>query len=75
MSVQLFLQVSAKIVGMVEHLSLEIQTQPTLPETPALGYLDIKEKKKVGDELAFPPPLPLQCNCFAWALRNLLIHL
>ena len=39
LSVQLLLQVSAKIVGTVEHLSLEIQTQPTLPETPALGYL------------------------------------
>ena len=39
LSVKLLLQVSTDIVGMVEHLSLEIQTQPTLPETPALGYL------------------------------------
>ena len=39
LSVQLLLLVFADIVGMVEHLSLETQTQPTLPETPALGYL------------------------------------
>ena len=39
LSVQPLLQVSAEIVGPVEHLSLEMQTQLTLPETPALGYL------------------------------------
>ena len=39
LSVQLILQASAKIGGMVEHLNLEIQVQPTVPETPALGYL------------------------------------
>ena len=36
--VQLLLLVSADFVATVEHLSLEIQTQCTLPETPALGY-------------------------------------
>ena len=39
LSVQLLPQGSADIVGMAEHSSFEIQTQPTLPETPALGYL------------------------------------
>ena len=39
LSVQLLLQVSADIVVMVEHLSLEIPMQPALPETLALGYL------------------------------------
>lgn len=41
LSVQPLLQPSADIVGMgvVEHFSLEIQTQPRLTETPALGFL------------------------------------
>ena len=39
LSVQLLLQPSADIVGVVEHFSLEIQTQSRLPETPALGFL------------------------------------
>ena len=39
LSVQLLLQVSVYSVGIVEHLSLEMQRQPTLPETPALDYL------------------------------------
>ena len=39
LSVQLLLQVSVYSVGTVELLSLEMQRQPTLPETPALGYL------------------------------------
>ena len=33
------LQVSVYSVGTVEHLSLKMQRQPTLPETPALGFL------------------------------------
>ena len=41
LSVQLFLQVSADIVGMVEHLCLEIQIQSSLSETPALGYFPV----------------------------------
>ena len=39
LSVQLLLQPSADIVGVVEHFSLEIQTQSRLPETSALGFL------------------------------------
>ena len=39
LSVQLLLQVSVYSVGIAEHLHLEMQTQPTLPQTPALGYL------------------------------------
>ena len=39
LSVQLLLLVFADIVGMVEHLSLETQTQPMLAETSALGCL------------------------------------
>ena len=37
-SLQMLLQVSAKTVGRLEHLNLEIHIQPTLPDTPALGY-------------------------------------
>ena len=54
--VQLLLQVSAKTVGTVEHLSLEIQMQPTLPEIPSsLGLLSgiLKKEKKKKEELAF----------------------
>ena len=36
LSVQLFLQDSAKVVGTGDHLKFEILMQPTLPETPAL---------------------------------------
>lgn len=32
-------EVSAKIVGMVEHLNIEIQMQCTFPEIPGLAYL------------------------------------
>ena len=39
LSVQLLLLVYADIAGAVEHLSLEIQMQCTLLETPALAYL------------------------------------
>ena len=38
LSGQVLLQFSAKIVGIVEHLNLEIQLQFSLPETPALSY-------------------------------------
>lgn len=50
LSVQLLLLVFADIVGMVEHLSLETQTQPMLPETSALGYLVYfkEQKEKIG---------------------------
>ena len=41
LSVHLLLQVSADIVGMVEHLCIEIQMQPTLFDTPALGHLPV----------------------------------
>jgi len=42
-------------VGTVEHLSLEIQMQPTLPEIPSsLGLLSgILKKEKKKEELAF----------------------
>jgi len=34
----------------------------------------LKDKKK-RQELAFSPPLPLQCNYSAWDLKNYMIHL
>lgn len=52
----------------------EIQTRPTLPETPALGYLGTKEKRVGGRLNLHFLPLPLPCNYFAWTLRNFLIH-
>ena len=39
LSVQLILRVSANIADLVEHLGLEMQKQPTGPETPGLGCL------------------------------------
>ena len=55
LSVQLLLLVFADIVGMVEHLSLETQTQPMLPETSALGYLvHFKEQKEKRGACVFP---------------------
>ena len=55
LSVQLLLLVFADIVGMVEHLSLESQTQPMLPETSALGYLvHFKEQKEKIGACVFP---------------------
>ena len=55
--VQLLLQISAEIVGMVVHLSLEIQIQPTLPEAPAFPKSKKRKKKKKEKKekvLAFP---------------------
>ena len=55
LSVQLLLLVFADIVGMVEHLSLETQTQPMLPETSALGCLvHFKEQKEKIGACVFP---------------------
>ena len=39
LSVQLILQASANVVDLVEHLSLEMQKQPTGPETLGSGCL------------------------------------
>ena len=56
--VQLLLQISAEIMGMVVHLSLEIQIQPTLPEAPAFPKSKNRKKKKKKEKkekvLAFP---------------------
>lgn len=61
LSVLLLLQFSAKIVSMVEHLKLEVQTQQTQPTLLGLlsGILKNKKKRK---ELVFSSPLLLQYN-------------
>ena len=63
LSVQLFLQVSADILGMVEHLCLEIQIQSSLSETPALGYFPVCFPT-LSHPLGCSPPGSSVCGVF-----------
>ena len=70
LSVQLLLRVSVDIVGTAQHWSLEIQTACISWDSFFRLLSGTLKKQRKKQELAFSPPLYLQSNYSAWALRK-----